>query len=238
MKYKYEEMLPDEFIEAVDNLPVFIVPTGLLEWHGDHLPLGLDSLKAHGICCEIAEKLGGGIVLPPNYIGRPGFSSYVGTLTYSEALVNALFYEMFGQLVKVGAKVIVLLTGHYGPLQVDCIKRVAHCFEQENPSVKVLAFPEYEDVIVDGLIPADHAALWETSMFWYLYPDQFNMDKLKLEPNKMKLYLNPLNDYYKESEEWSWSNDVMKASPELGKKAIEEIVNVVCRKINIALKQE
>ena len=49
-RYKYEEMLPLEFEEAVRQMPVFFVPTGLLEWHGDHLPLGQDALKAYGIC--------------------------------------------------------------------------------------------------------------------------------------------------------------------------------------------
>lgn len=64
--YRYEEMLPSEFLEAVENMPVFIVPTGLLEWHADHLPPGQGALKAQGICEAIAQKLGGGIVLPPN----------------------------------------------------------------------------------------------------------------------------------------------------------------------------
>jgi len=42
MKVKYEEMTPEEFMQAVSEMPVFIVPTGLLEWHGNHLPLGQD----------------------------------------------------------------------------------------------------------------------------------------------------------------------------------------------------
>ena len=48
-KIRYEEMLPAEFLDAVQHMPVFIVPLGLLEWHADHLPLGQDALKAHGI---------------------------------------------------------------------------------------------------------------------------------------------------------------------------------------------
>ena len=60
-KIKYEEMLPNEFIHAINETPVFFVPTGLLEWHGDHLPLGQNSLKAHGLCLEAARKLNGGI---------------------------------------------------------------------------------------------------------------------------------------------------------------------------------
>ena len=79
---RYEEMLPAEFYEAVKEMPVFLVPTGLLEWHADHLPLGQDSLKAHGICEAVARKLGGGIVLPPNHYGRPGYASFIGPLKF------------------------------------------------------------------------------------------------------------------------------------------------------------
>ena len=55
MKYKMEEMFPDEFLAAVDRAPVFILPTGLMEWHGDHLPLGQDTMKSYGICQEVAK---------------------------------------------------------------------------------------------------------------------------------------------------------------------------------------
>ena len=58
---RYEYMFPADFIKAVNELPVFIMPTGLLEWHGNHLPLGQDTLKAYGICMEVARKLGGGL---------------------------------------------------------------------------------------------------------------------------------------------------------------------------------
>jgi creatinine amidohydrolase len=234
-KYKYEEMFPDEFLQAIEKCPVFFIPTGLLEWHGDHLPLGQDSMKAYGICLRSAEKLGGGIVLPANYIGRPGYSSFTGTLTYSEALVNLLFTEMFGQLKKVGAQVIVLVTGHYGPLQVDCVKRAAENFTKENPQISIIAGPEYEDVDVDGHVPADHAGLWETSMFWHFYPDLVRMDRLNDTPEPMKIYNSPPNDYYKESSDWSWSNPVADSSPELGKKAVDIIAENYAKKIHSLL---
>jgi creatinine amidohydrolase len=88
-EFRYEYMFPADFLAAVKEMPVFLMPTGLLEWHGNHLPLGQDALKAYGICLETARKLGGGIVLPPNYYGRPGFSTYAGTLTYSEEIGRA-----------------------------------------------------------------------------------------------------------------------------------------------------
>ena len=236
MKYKYEDMFPDEFLAAVKALPVFVIPTGLLEWHGDHLPLGLDALKACALCERVMERLGGGVLLPTNYYGRPGFSSYAGTITFSDGCLTMLFQEIFEQLVKVGAKVIVLFTGHYGPCQVDFIKRIADVFMTEHPEVIVLALPEYEDVLVDGETPADHAGKWETSVMMYLHPEKVDMARYQRVPNPPKIYPSPPHDYYRESEDWSFNEDLAaKSSRELGEKSAMAIVDMLAGKIGKAL---
>lgn len=236
-RFRYEEMVPSEFLSAVEAMPVFFIPTGLLEWHDNHLPLGLDALKAHGLCLRIAEHIGGGIVLPPNYYGRPGYASYIGTLTFSEPCLDLLFTELFGQLEKVGAKVIVLLTGHYGPVQVDFIKRVANNYMTEHPGVHVIAQPEYEDVIVAGEVPGDHAGKWETSMFWHMYPELTHMENFKIQTDKKQVYEHPHHNWYKEAEEWVWQEDLTKtASRELGAKAIDAIVRHIGDKVLQTLK--
>lgn len=236
MNVLYEHMYPDEFLKAVEKCPVFFVPTGLMEWHGDHLPLGQDTMKAHGICVRAAEKLGGGIVLPGNYIGRPGFSSYTGTLTFSEGLVHSLFHELFQELRKVGAKIIYVLTGHYGPCQVDCLKRAAFVFGQEYPDVKVFAKPEYEGALVEGMVPADHAGTWETSMFWSFHPELVDMDRFREKPLQQKIYSDTPHDFYHESGEWTWGSDVKStSSPQLGAKAVDIITDVMVGEIRSAL---
>jgi len=235
MKYQMEEMFPDEFLAAVKRAPVFILPTGLMEWHGDHLPLGQDAMKAHGLCLTIASELGYGIVLPANYIGRPGYSTYTGTMTYSEALLTLLLTEELGQIEKLGGRVVYILTGHYGPCQVDVVKKVAHTFNLEHPSMRVIAAPEYEDVLVDGVTPADHAGKWETAMFRHFYPDKARMSHLKPVPQPMKLYENAPNDYYHESPDWHWDNDVENGTPELGAAAAQAVAKVVADRIRGAL---
>jgi creatinine amidohydrolase len=234
--YRYEEMFPQQFLRAVEEMPVFIIPTGLLEWHGDHLPLGLDALKAHAVCLRIAEKLGGSIVLPPNYFGRPGYSRYVGTLTFSEACMQLLFTELFEQLQKVGAKVIALITGHYGPCQVNFIKKAAELYMIEHPEITIIAQPEYEDVEIDGESPQDHAGKYETSMFSYLYPELTRMDRFELQTSRKMLYSHPPHDYYKEEEEWVWGEDLTQAaSPELGERCVEIITSHIAETIQQAL---
>lgn len=236
-KIRYEEMLPAEFLEAVKRMPVFIVPMGLLEWHADHLPLGQDGLKAHGICLRLAEKLDGGIVLPPNYIGRPGFSTYTGTLTYSEGLVNLLISELCMQLRKVGGRVIVLMAGHYGPAQEECLARAAQIIMKENPDLRVIAHKECDGVILDGEMPGDHAGIWETSMFMSMYPHLAHMELLRDPPLEHKLYPDAPNDYYHESAIWEWPNDVKAATPELGRRALEAVTDHMAGEVRQALKE-
>ena len=234
---RFEYMFPNDFIEAVREMPVFIVPTGLLEWHANHLPLGQDTLKVYGICLEVARKLGGGIVMPPNYYGRPGYSTYAGTLTYSEEAMYPLFYETFEQLKKVGAKVIALITGHYGSCQVDFVKKVATDFMMDNPDITVIARPEYEDVLIDGVQPNDHAGKWESSMFWSMYPDKIRWETYDTKINDMKIYENAPHDYYKESPDWDFGEDLRETSSvELGKKAVNIISDVIVCEILKALK--
>jgi creatinine amidohydrolase len=234
---RYEEALPAEFLAMVERMPVFFVPAGLLEWHGDHLPLGLDGLKAYGICARAADKLGGGILLPTTYFGRPGYSSYAGTLTYSEESLAPLFTELFGELAKVGARVIVLVTGHYGPCQVDFIRKVAADYRRADPRVAVIAQPDYEGVTVDGEQPSDHAGKWETSMLWHLHPQLTHMDRFSMVPKKKRLYENPPHPHYNEQEEWKWKHDLRTAaSPELGRRAVEAISDQLVRRIREQLR--
>jgi hypothetical protein len=57
-------MRPGQLEDALRKFPVVFVPFGLIEWHGRHLPLGNDALKAHGILVKCAEQYGG-VVYPP-----------------------------------------------------------------------------------------------------------------------------------------------------------------------------
>ncbi|MBI2940655.1 MAG: creatininase family protein [Chloroflexi bacterium] len=68
MRVQYETMTPSEMVKARARRPVAYLPLGILEWHGPHLPLGLDALKAHALCCRFAERTGG-VVFPTFWYG-------------------------------------------------------------------------------------------------------------------------------------------------------------------------
>ncbi|MHC4087857.1 MAG: creatininase family protein, partial [Planctomycetota bacterium] len=101
-------MRPDQLEAAARKFPVVYVPFGLIEWHGKHLPLGTDALKAHGILVKTAEQFGG-VVYPPVYFHN-GFDqkTFVPVLT-----------ELFERLKKTGFRVIIGVSGHNVRGQID-----------------------------------------------------------------------------------------------------------------------
>ena len=87
----YELLRPSQ-IEAIrDETPIAYVPWGALEWHSYHNPVGLDGLKAHGLCGALAQRTGG-VVLPAFYIGTDTIKPFKGfhryTLDHRESTVQ------------------------------------------------------------------------------------------------------------------------------------------------------
>ncbi|MFC1734789.1 creatininase family protein [Candidatus Hydrogenedentota bacterium] len=230
-KIKYEEMMPEEFLAAVGENPVFILPTGLLEWHGNHLPLGFDSLKIYQIALKVGERARA-IVLPPNYWGGPGYGSFAGTLVFSDEVLEMLFLEIFAQLEKVGARVIALLSGHWGTKQESIVKGVAAKY-METSRVRIFAMSEFDGLLDDdGRRPGDHACKYETSYGLALIPELVKMDKFEPGTCEIHRYGKEHATRPREESEWVWEADVHEvASAELGQKLVERSVDFIVKRI-------
>lgn len=156
---------PAQLEAALRAFPVVYVPFGLIEWHGRHLPLGNDALKAHGVLVRCAEKFGG-VVYPPCWF-HAGFD-----LSH----LVPVYTELFQRLKATGARVILGVSGHNIQEQIDMINAA-------------LA-PVIADGAVAGLglwemtlsrcdeSDSDHAAKWETSNMQYFYPDRVDLREL------------------------------------------------------------
>ncbi len=233
MKYRAEQMTPAEFKEAMDRFPVVILPTGIMEWHADHLPLGLDALKMYGIAERLARKTGA-ILLPLQWFGVVGFDEMRGTITFSKELVKRVAKEFFANIEKMGAKVIVFVTGHYGPYQVGTVKEAAAEYMAEH-DVRIIAQPEYEGVTMpNGDTPADHAGKYETSMALALFPELVRMDRFRQELEIPADYACRENAWQFRSPTgtWRFNEDLREvASAELGEEAIALIVDHLAARI-------
>lgn len=180
---QYEELLPAEFDKILQKAPVAYLPWAALEWHGYHMALGNDGLKAYGILKRVAEKTGG-VVLPPVWCGYDTLKldSHGGfplTLEFKRETVMQLLTEYLEQLSDVGFKLIVVLSGHYGPPHIAALVEAANLFTiwQIQRPARVWIIPEY-DLVTDLGYRGDHAAKWETAILMHLRPDLVDLSRL------------------------------------------------------------
>lgn len=175
---RFEEALPDEMEAEVAAHPICYIPSGTLEWHSHHLPLGLDGLKVQTICEDVAVRAGG-IVLPTTYWAIEGMQ-YPWTTRVSPALVEALYKEIFQQMAHVGFRVALALIGHYPAEHYIAIKRAAVTVMRAS-AIAILPLADFE-VAIDAGYRGDHAGRWETSLLWSVRPDLVHLDRLPAGP--------------------------------------------------------
>ena len=238
---RYELMYPKEFTEAVARCPVAYVPLGLLEWRGEHLPLGTDGLKSHALCVAVARSVGGGVVLPPFYVGRPGFTSFPGTMTYRHEVVSGMLVGCFEELEKMGFRVILVLAGHYGHPQQETIADAVATFCQAS-DVTVLALCETEAVEHLGY-RGDHGGPWETSMTLALLPDVVRLDAFRPGTQDIPEYeVTPRPDRYDfelGGFEFSWRRDLRETvTRDDARRKLEDVVGELTRRVREALGTE
>jgi creatinine amidohydrolase len=178
---QWEFLLPEQFRQAVDALPVAFLPLGTVEWHGEYNALGLDALKAHRLCVLAAEKAGGGIVHPPVYGGMGGLNEPATVRIEEEdawenTLLRPWLERLCGEFHRLGFRAIVMLTGHYGHNQQIVVREVGARMT-ERLQIPVLGTPEYW-LAQDAGYLGDHAGVGETSLLWYLRPELVDLARL------------------------------------------------------------
>ncbi len=237
MKVQYETMTPPEIRAARESKPVAYLPLGTLEWHGLHLPVGNDALKAHALCCEFARRIGG-LVFPPIYWGddRGRIAEVVFDPDHFGHLKRDHTEEMmdFYGLVKHdfdreaersrkggGWKLFERVLDHslhqIDSFGFEVIVTVAGHYPLNGPAKrvagsysgnsKIMPIIGY-DLVEDQGYRGDHAARWETSLLLALRPQLVSMDKLDVEEELVGVM----------------GEDPKDASVEYGREAIEAMV--------------
>lgn len=111
----YEELTAPEFVRAVEKSGgTCVIPLGILEKHGAHLPLGTDLVAARETVRRAAEREYA-LVFPAYYFGQIFEARHQpGTIAYSERLIFDVLAETCAELARNGIKKIILYNGHGG----------------------------------------------------------------------------------------------------------------------------
>jgi creatinine amidohydrolase len=247
-KVRYEEMLPHEIVARRKNFPAAFMGLGGLEWHGEHLAVGNDALKAEKLC-ELAALRSGGFAFPTLWYGEPrvtnlvevnsdkdqavrkymGFKNeklaetYFGNTSEEQiAFYRELLFHVLVQMNTLEIKAVCLLCGHY-PIH-DWAQPVVERFNAKFKDTQAFAGIEFHYPSKTPEVGGDHAAKWETSYLWYLRPDCVDIS----------VYLGRAN----EPLVGVWGIDPRKeASIEVGRRACDLIVDGMVKKARELIKK-
>jgi len=112
---RWEELTWSEFQAAVEKSKgVCLLTLGVLEKHGDHLPLGTDFLNVHKLACLAAEKEPA-MVFPQYYFGQIYEAQHMlGALAIRPKLMLDLLENVCDEIGRNGFRKILLVNGHGG----------------------------------------------------------------------------------------------------------------------------
>lgn len=172
-----ELLAPAELDARIAAHPVAYLPLGTLEFHGPHLPIGLDALTAHAVCVEAAE-LGGGIVLPPVYQGfGGGHGRYPWTIMMSDgAGIEAHLRATLARLREFGVTTAVIFSGHFAPEQLDLIDALQESWNADEDALHVIATAVNR--CPSAPLAPDHAGEFETTLLAGSSPHLIHLDRL------------------------------------------------------------
>ncbi|TMI74553.1 MAG: creatininase family protein [Bacillati bacterium ANGP1] len=190
---QYELMRPPEIVRERSRLPLVLIPIGPIEWHGPHLPMGMDGLHAHMVAVEVAQRVGG-VVLPTYYIGSETSAALLGFqgteriigMDFPDNPVKSLYFEegtfavTVRELIRLlkldGYRLLVLVNGHGAVNHQRTLQRLA-AEESDPPRVRVVfamaflpASPPFSD--------PGHAEKVETSILLATRPDLVDVTAL------------------------------------------------------------
>lgn len=179
----YEEMTVEEAQAALQERPLAYVPIGSLEFHGCHLPLGLDTLHAYRSCLAAAERTAG-VVLPPTFWGTKGHEAYEGSVLLSEQAITSLVRSILERLGSLGYRLIVVCTGHYPEVQGALLEQVAQQYMATPAAARVLVLDPFTCQTMEPAI--DHGGRVETSLMLHLGPNLVDMARLRTHPDPFR----------------------------------------------------
>ena len=112
---KWEEMTAADFAAGIQHSQgVCVLPFGIIEKHGVHLPLGNDLINVRYVSLHAAEREFA-VVFPDYYFGQIFEARHEpGTLAYSAQLQMELLQATTDEMARNGCKKILIVNGHGG----------------------------------------------------------------------------------------------------------------------------
>lgn len=181
---RWEELTSPEIGTLDRDRTVVVFPIGSVEQHGNHMPLGTDTILAHEVSLAAAETAGNVVVLPPPWFGFSAHHMrFPGSVTLRAETLMAIVEDVVASVVKHGFRRVLVVNGHGGNGGV--IDVLASTLGHRHYGAARIATLTYFALARDSIAALrqsaaggmGHACEFETSLVQHLRPDLVKIDR-------------------------------------------------------------
>jgi creatinine amidohydrolase len=220
---RWEELTSDDFRSAIQRSEgTCLLPFGIMEKHGPHLPLGTDLMNARHVALAAAQT-DFAVVFPEYYFGQIFEAKHEpGTVAYSAPLQLQLLQETTDEMARNGCKKIIVVNGHGGNEHLLPYFAQTQLEKQHDYVVYVMALFDPPPGGPPKKTTNDmHAGEQETSEMLIVRPDLVHLDRANQESGADQARLKLPDNLYTaiwwySSFPFHYSGDGAAASRELG----------------------
>jgi creatinine amidohydrolase len=181
-----EEMTTDEVEAALRTCQSVIIPFGVMEAHGSHLPLATDTLQARDAAVRASKLTPVFVAAAVPYGICRSLAGHPGTIGISGDALRAVTYDILQSMYAAGWRNFILYSGHASALQLAAMEEASERALTSCPLANIAVVMEYDVTSKRGAgiyeTPRDqHAGEVETSRLLTIRPDLVRQDRLPEE---------------------------------------------------------
>jgi creatinine amidohydrolase len=176
---RWEDLTGPDFIKAIHQAQnTCLLPFGIMEKHGPHMPIGTDLFNARFVAIHAAEREYS-VVFPPYYFGQIFEARHQpGTVAYSARMQLDLLQETTDEMARNGCRKIIIVNAHGGNNHLLPYFAQIQLASPHDYVVYVMPLPNR--VPVQDKIDA-HAGESETSITMVTHPNLVHLDRARTE---------------------------------------------------------
>ncbi len=166
-----ETMTTTEVESALESCQTVIIPFGVMEAHGPHLPLATDTIQAHDAAVRASQLVPVFVAASVNYGMCRSASGHPGTIGITGDTLRSLTFDIVASLYEQGFKNFILFSGHASTKQLCAMEEAGEQFIDQVTDANVAIVSDYDITKRAEFIetPGDiHAGEIETSRILFI----------------------------------------------------------------------
>jgi creatinine amidohydrolase len=225
----------DDFKSNLSKSEVVIIPVGMVEAHGHHMPLGTDIFSPMLFCQMLEERIGDKIWIAPEIPYGQSFdlSFYPGTFSVPSEVMAEYVYHIGKSMYENGLKKLIFINGHGG--NATALGLASQKLVQLGMDVMISNWwMDYSKEILTMCEGQGHAGEDETSAVLYYDESLVQMEKALKNNKKPVLRIN-FKDRGRILYENALSGDATLATREKGEKIFKLLTDKLVETIEAVI---